>query len=158
MRAPFADVLYACDWRWWNHYIEHVRKTFRGELWTCAEQARDQFGLYWIRGAKGDGIAEDPDTILHGMNSGHQAINLACVFGAARILLLGYDCQHTGGKSHWHGDHPRTLGNARCVAQWAKGFARQAEDAQRRGIEIINCSRATALQCFTRSTITACLP
>lgn len=149
--------MYACDWRWWNHYISAVRQGFSGEWWTCSEQARDQYGLYWIRGAPGDGLHQDPDTILHGMNSGHQAINLACVFGATRILLLGYDCQHTGGKSHWHGDHPRTLGNARCVSSWAKGFKQQAIHARLRGIEIINCSRATALQCFPRSTITECL-
>lgn len=157
MRAPFADVLYACDWRWWHEYFDKVRVNFRGEMWSCSEQARDQFGLYWIRGAPGDGLHSDVDTILHGMNSGHQAINLAHVFGAARILLLGYDCQHTGGKSHWHGNHPKTLGNARCVAHWAKGFARQAQDAKLRGVEIINCSRATALRCFTRGVITECL-
>lgn len=91
------------------------------------------------------------------MNSGHQAINLASVFGAARILLLGYDVQHTGGKSHWHGDHPRTLGNARCVANWARGFKRQAQDARLLGIEIVNCSRVTALDCFDRAKITDCL-
>lgn len=91
------------------------------------------------------------------MNSGHQAINLACVFGASRILLLGYDCQHTGGKSHWHGDHPKTLGNARCVTHWGKGFRRQAQDADLRGVEIVNCSRATSLTCFRRATITECL-
>lgn len=150
-------MLYACDWRWWNLYISAVRSGFRGELWTCSEQARDQFGAYWIRGTPGDGIAAEPESILHGMNSGHQAINLACVFGATRILLLGYDCQHTGGKSHWHGDHPRTLGNARCVGQWARGFKKQALDARARGVEIINCSRTTALKCFARSTIQECL-
>lgn len=150
-------MLYACDWRWWNHYHNDVVKGFHGQCWTCSEQARDQFGLYWIRGAAGDGLHQDPDTILHGMNSGHQAINLACVFGAARILLLGYDVQRTGGKSHWHGDHPKTLGNARCVAQWARGFKQQAIHAQQRGVEIVNCSRQTALECFPRRVITECL-
>src|SRR5690349_21512799 len=27
--APWADVLFACDLPWWNHYIEEVRKTFK---------------------------------------------------------------------------------------------------------------------------------
>jgi hypothetical protein len=157
VRAPFADVLYACDWRWWHEYIGAVRARFGGELWTCSDQARDQFGCYWIRGAHGDGLHTDPDTILHGMNSGHQAVNLAVVFGARRILLLGYDLQRTGGKSHWHGDHPKTLGNARCLAQWIKGFKQQALHARLRGIEIVNCSRATALECFPRGVITECL-
>lgn len=137
--------------------MDQVRQRFNGECWTCSEQARDQFGLYWIRGAHGDGLHEDPDTILHGMNSGHQAINLACVFGSSRILLLGYDCQRTGGRSHWHGDHPGRLGNARSVGSWAKGFKQQAIHARLRGVEIVNCSRATALDCFARSTITECL-
>lgn len=134
--------------------MPRVRGAFAGELWTCSEQARDQFGLYWVRGQHGDGLHEDKGSILHGMNSGHQAINLAAVFGAARILLLGFDCQHTGGRSHWHGDHPKSLGNARSVGQWAKGFRQQALDAATRGLAIVNCSRTTALTCFTRAVIT----
>ncbi|WP_064746801.1 hypothetical protein [Lysobacter antibioticus] len=74
---------------------------------------------------------------------------MAALSGAARVVMLGYDCQHTGGKKHWHGDHPPgTAGNAapHTVAKWPVHF-RKLRDAYR-GVQIINCSRDTALDVF----------
>jgi hypothetical protein len=68
-----------------------------------------------------------------------------------RIVLLGYDCQHTGGQAHWHGDHPPGLGNAKGVSEWPSHFRAVAHLL--RGIEVINASRATALSMFRRSTL-----
>lgn len=81
-------------------------------------------------------------------NSGAGAISLAARGGAKRIILLGYDCQHTGGKRHWHEDHPDRMGNAdhKVLKLWGANFSKLAQDYS--GVEIINCSRQTALQCF----------
>nr|WP_288093342.1 hypothetical protein [Thauera sp.] len=89
--------------------------------------------------------------IKHYNNSGAAAISLAAERGAQRILLLGYDCQRTNGQAHWHGDHPRGLGNAGSMDKWAGSFAELAENMRKRGVEVINCSRATALTVFPRS-------
>lgn len=69
--------------------------------------------------------------------------------GAARVILLGFDCGHTGGKSHWHGDHPSGLGNAGMTSQWLDKFKQLADDFKH--IEIINASRETAITCFPRA-------
>ena len=69
--------------------------------------------------------------------------------GAARIILLGFDCSHTGGKSHWHGDHPNNLGNAGLTHQWLDKFKQLADDLKH--VEIINASRETAITCFHRA-------
>lgn len=82
-------------------------------------------------------------------NSGAGAISLAAQGNAKRIVLLGFDCQKTGGKAHWHGDHPSNLGNAGSIPKWHVRFAEQARDLGY--IEIINCSRETALTCFQRA-------
>ena len=74
---------------------------------------------------------------------------MAAQAGAARVILLGFDCQHSGGVSHWHGDHPNHLGNAGLTTQWLDRFAKLAEDFKH--IEIINASRETALTCFPRA-------
>lgn len=81
-------------------------------------------------------------------NSGAGAISLAARGGAKRIILLGYDCQHTGGKRHWHEDHPDRMGNAdhKALKLWGANFSKLAQDYS--DVEIINCSRQTALQCF----------
>lgn len=89
------------------------------------------------------------------MNSGYQAINLAYQFGAAKIILIGYDMQHTGGKTHWHGDHPKGLTNAQGIEGWRKCFTPLAEDLAAIGVDVVNCSNETALTCFRRSTLQA---
>lgn len=68
--------------------------------------------------------------------------------GAKRIILLGYDMQKTNGQSHWHGDHPKGLGSAGKIAEWPSEFERLKRNNPT--IEIINCSRETALTCFAR--------
>lgn len=82
------------------------------------------------------------------MNSGAGAVELAFKAGARRILLLGYDCQHTGGRAHWHPDHPSPMGNAGSVHDWPRLWRNTAKAVA--GAQVINCSRQTALDCFPR--------
>lgn len=140
--------MYAADQTFWRVYIEDIKRVFSGELWTVSEVARDQYGLYWLACMKGEGLSREPNTINSGGNSGFQAISLAALFGAAKIVLLGYDMQRTSGKSHWHGDHRGGLPNGRGFASWAARMAPLAKDLHSRGIEVYNCTRTTALQCF----------
>jgi hypothetical protein len=139
-------VLYACDPPWWDRNIEAARRVFRGELWTLENGAVKKHGL---NGAKGDakqGLGRD---VVHlGGNSGYQAINLAFLWGARRIVLLGFDMQHTGGKGHWHGDHPGKKGVKPPVRNWVPRFTRLAEDLAAEGVEVVNATRETALRCF----------
>lgn len=120
------------DREWWRIHIDEVRTLFSGQLLTSAAHCY---------GAKRIGSDEFP-------NSGAGAIVAAVRFGAKRIVLLGYDCQHTWGQTHWHGAHPKGLGDAVSVGKWGEHFealARRLKD-----VEIINCSRETALSCFVR--------
>lgn len=71
--------------------------------------------------------------------------------GAERIILIGFDMQQTAGRSHWHGNHPSGLGNAEGVAGWRKNFPALAADLAARGVETINCTIETALDCFPRA-------
>ncbi len=65
------------------------------------------------------------------------------------MILLGYDCQLTGGRAHWHVDHPGGLGNAGSVAKWPAQFAELA--ARLSGADVVNASRQTGLEVFPRS-------
>lgn len=126
--------------------------TFRGELWSVSEMAHDKFGTYWIRHSRDPGFCQEPDTINGGGNSGYQAIHLAATFGAKRIILLGFDMQRTGGKEHWHGKHEGRLPNGTGFPGWIRNMAPLAKDLSRLGVDVVNCSRATALTCFRRAT------
>ena len=136
-----------------------MRQAFRGELWTQCAAAAPEYGLRRMPSQNLPGLSDRTGYINQGGNSGYQAIGLAHQFGASRVLLLGYDMQRTGGKSHWHGDHPKPLGNVAKLlpGQWVKQMDRLALDAAACGLEIINCSRQTALSCFPRTTIKECL-
>ncbi len=120
------------DRDWWRVYREEAGQVFQGELVTqlpnCYGVRRVAFGQY--------------------ENSGVGAVALAVHMGAQRILLLGYDCQRTGGKAHWHGDHPTGLGNAGSLNKWPAQFQKLARDL--RNFDIVNCTRETALTCFPR--------
>lgn len=150
-----ADVLYACDHTWWVQYIKEVRACFKGELWTLSSTAKCRHGLNWVPSARGEGYS--CDKIHTGGNSGYQALGLAALWGASRIVLLGYDMQKSGGKSHWHGDHPKGLGNGGNLARWAGAMGGLARDLAHSGIEVINCSRMTALKCFPRQSLAQAL-
>lgn len=83
-------------------------------------------------------------------NSGAGAVALAALRGAGRVVLLGYDCQTTRGRKHWHPDHPSVLGNAGSLPKWAEQF-RQLMRAVAGEVDVINATRETALQCFPRA-------
>lgn len=132
--CPFADILYAMDENWWKHYRPEVKRAFSGELWSAIKLP----GINRARFQK------------HCGNSGAGAVALAAKFGAARVYLLGYDAKHTGGKTHWHGNHPTKLGNAGVVSTWPAQFAELRSWV---GAEVINLSRETAITCFPRGTV-----
>ena len=68
-------------------------------------QAKEKYNLNWVRGSSQRGLGHD--RVHFGGNSGFQAINLAFLWGATRIILLGFDCKAVAGKDHWFGQHPQ---------------------------------------------------
>src|SRR5690606_24056968 len=98
---PFADVIYACDLRWWE---KKGCGDFRGERWSCTESrggrdkrsVAEKFGLNLIDGRSEEGFSLEPGLIHYGSNSGFQAVNLALQFGAKVIRLVGFDMQPNG--------------------------------------------------------------
>lgn len=142
--------MYACDERWWRHHWDDV-KGFKGEKWTQVhnEQTRqfaEEFGLKYKPGVGQGGLGREK--LHHGSNSGYQAINLAYLFGAARIILLGYDMGATG-DTHFFGSHPKGLFNG-AYKSFVRNFDGLAKDLAAEGVEVINCTRETALTQFKR--------
>lgn len=138
---PAADVVFASDLVWWNEYGATVPRT--AERWTTCQLAAQRHQLQQFKSR----------FLTQSYNSGQLAIELAISRGARRVLLLGYDCSLRTG-THWHGDHDNIRNPTReSVARWHEEFLQLRQWAA--GIEIINCSRETALKVFPRSTIEA---
>lgn len=165
---PDADFLYACDGKWWQVHGDAVKAKFKGECWACWPDSDmppehklsiDQFGLRYVRGSNHQarqGIVPGLDRVSFGGNSGHQAIHLARNWGATKIMLLGYDY---GGKpgDHFFGEHKeQRLRTGQDFKAWLGSIEVLAKDLAAEGVQVINCTRQTAINCFPRSTIDAC--
>lgn len=155
LKAPFSDVMYARDWDWWVGYAGQW-KAFTGEKWTGDRRASVQFDLKYVPERKGRGLCRSRGRIHSGKNSGHQAMGLAYWFGVSRMLLVGFDMQSTNGETHWFGKHKGDLNNPTQggMKAWRGYMEDLANDLETEHIEVINCSKQTALTCFKRGDIT----
>lgn len=137
--APWADFLFSHDPSWLAANGAEVRQMFSGKFYSQSTLAQNH-GAECVRGK-----------FKHFLNSGACAISLAIAEGAKVVYLLGVDCQETGGKKHWHEDHPvdkNGNGNASSIGRWPEDFAKVAEWAHKQQVDVLNCSRSTALRCF----------
>ena len=144
--ASWADVLYAADENWWAYY-DGV-PAFDGVRWTQNIQAATRWSLQYIESKPRLGLSLDLRYIHRGYNSGYQALNLAVLFGAKKIILLGYDMQSDGARSHFFGSHPQILQQLSTYSAFVAAFKTTIGDLQKAGCTVINCSRQTALDCF----------
>lgn len=155
--APWADALYACDdqwWRWQRELHPAALDAFAGLRFAMKPRATKWSpGVRIVPPTGVQGLETDPAAgVRHGQNSGYQAINLAYHLGAARIVLLGYDCQlGAAGAHHWFGKHPNQ--KPPLVAAWRGHFPTLVAPLRAAGVEVVNCSRETALSCFPRRSL-----
>jgi hypothetical protein len=147
---PAPEMVYAADARWWDIHYETAARVAGGAVFVCRQRTRypdvnflDCSGWTWRNAA----------FALTGGNSGYQALMLAVMLGARRIVLLGFDCKNNrDGRRHWFGDHPKPLYNPGPVeyGRWVKAFAEAAAAISEIGAEVVNCSPDSALTMFPR--------
>lgn len=138
--APWADWLYAMDRKWWEIHLPEIRKTFQGKLVTNNSHAKSLGVMH---------VNELVKRFNPCQNSGAAAISFAVRLGATRVVMLGYDCGIPKGKpSHWHGDHPRPLGNCGSQRRWPAQFQKLRD--LYKAAEIVNASRASMLSVFPK--------
>lgn len=142
--APWADVLYACDHQWWK-WNQGVPE-FPGLKFSITAKPGAWPRVHILGNAGIDGLSLDPRMVCTGHDSGYQAINLAVHLGAVRVLLLGYDMQRgPNGELHWHPPHRQGGVPFRLFLGSYPTIARPLREA---GVEVLNCSRRTALPTF----------
>jgi hypothetical protein len=156
-RLPYADILYACDEKWWRLHVAAVDEMFHGERWTTHEgrpgDSNDKsavppdWKLNFIRGRHADTFSADPDALHYGSNSGFQAINLALLKGATRVALVGFDM---GGRGHFFGEHPEPLHNRADYSPFLREFREAAKGCT---VPVLNATPGSALDCFAKVTL-----
>lgn len=100
-------------------------------------------------------LSDDP-TEVSGYDAGTSAVNLAYLFGATEIVVIGMDMQggrwFTGEMQHYLPNPPESdfQRHLSCLPDIAA-------DAQRKGIRIVNCSPVSRVTCFERQPLEAFL-
>ena len=132
--ARFCDVIYAGDKLWWSEYGASV--DIPAERWSRSREA----GTKYHRAPTGH-------------CSGAGAIQWAFDNGFNRVILLGYDCSLADGV-HYDGEH-KHLNNpgAGKIDEWLLQFNMLALSSKFSGMDIINASRKSAIQCFRTMTL-----
>ena len=154
--APWADVLYFGDSKWWHLYRELVGINFCGRRIITLENLIP--GVKTLRNAGATGLSTDPGAICNGSNSGYAAINLAYLFGARQILLLGYDMQLSPkGQVHWRGRPGPEVspeGQLRVMQNvMLPKFSSLVEPLRAEGVEVVNCTPDSALKVWPAGSI-----
>lgn len=143
--APWADVLYACDQQWWTWHAGVP--SFTGPRYALAASIPITWpDIVVLENTGWTGLELAPTGLRAGHNSGYQAVNLAVHLGAARVLLLGYDLGPDGALTHWFGDHPSLVPSP--YAEMRAAFETLVAPLAAIGVEVLNCSRRTALTAF----------
>jgi hypothetical protein len=166
--APWADVVYFADFKWWKWHSDGVDKSW---LWAKFSKSTVAAAFREFRGqkitikhvpvAKGDdifslenggtdGVSLDPFKIKTGGNSGYQAINIAALSGGNPILLVGYDMKFSGGRSHSHNGHSDTVRSAeeKVYEKYAKRFSSMENPLKTAGIRVVNCTPGSSIGAF----------
>lgn len=142
--APWCDVLFAGDMRWWKSYGHEV--DIPAMRISNSKTAGTKYGAAPMRRSEASNGSH---------NSGMLAIEWAIQKGATKVYLLGFDCSIENG-THHHGDHMKTPNptEGRCHS-WQKQFKRLAKHYPK--AQIFNCSRETELMAFPLASLESVL-
>jgi hypothetical protein len=143
--APWADIIYGSDLKWWRHYWSAVSKLPGRKI--SLEIGQPIPGIEYLR-PSGHVFDERAGYLSTGANSGYAALCLAAKFGAKRIMLYGYDMAPRDGRMRRH-DYPANLNSKPRFADWIPRYRLLAPVLERRGVEVVNCTPNSALTCFS---------
>jgi hypothetical protein len=139
--APWCDVIYAGDGRYWRAHYEEIDKTApKAKRYSKSANAHKKYRAIYAKTAmKGD------------YNSGQMALEYALRQGPKLIVMLGFDVSLDDG-FHFHGSHEKTPNpNKKRIGRWVEQFSRIPNFYN--VDHVINCSRKTALTMFKRESL-----
>jgi hypothetical protein len=173
--APWADILYFADHKWWVWHKEGLIKAWPWVSFTKTEVKRafEEFkgqkvtirhnpmatdkDIFVLENEGAEGLPENPTGLKTGSNSGYQALNIAVMSGAKTILLLGYDMKYQGQRSHAHNGHPQKM-HETAYKGYAKKFSTLENPIKQLGIRVVNCTPGSGIGCFERGEIESFVP
>jgi hypothetical protein len=177
--APWADLLYFADRKWYEWHVAGVEKSwpwakfsadevkrafesFPGEKLTIRKyqtpgmfEAEPKYPISVLRLANlGEArLSEKPEGIHTGQNSGYQVVNTLALGGCSPILLAAYDMRFHDRRTHSHDGHREKTSEGAYSSGYAKLFRTALDQLNAMGVRVVNCTPGSRLTCFPMSTI-----
>lgn len=153
--ADRADVMFWADQRFLKWNSDRL-KYFLGKYLICRHPEpvgvnTKGLDIKRLKREPAFGLSDDPQ-FLRGLCSGSAAINLAALFGATEIILLGFDMQKVGDKDNFHTEH-KVKPCSRNYDNFLEHFPPMAKELEARGIAVHNTSRHSRLTCFPKTNL-----
>jgi hypothetical protein len=155
-RAPWADVLFSADAKWWREYRGRAM-TFAG-LKVSLQNGLTLDDVHQLSLSGRGPYDARPTHLAAGGNSGYGAVHVAAHFGATRILLVGFDMRTDGKRRHYFGSHPPALNSMGRFATWIKQMLALQRALAGKGVTLVQCTPGSALRLTHTSTVEAEFP
>jgi hypothetical protein len=152
--APWADVLYSSDRRWWRFYegVHGFEGLRVGVGWKIGDASPIPCvpAVHVLTHTGAEGLELAPTGLRTGGHSGYAAINLAVHLGARRVVLLGYSGGPAGPRSHFFGRHPSGLAESSAAnyANFRRAYLTLCEPLRAIGVDVVNATPGTAIAAF----------
>lgn len=163
MLGSWVDACIFGDLRWWNAHKDADLRHYHGLKVSLNKETLGVRGIRTMK-RKPRGIWTVPGTIGWNRNTGIAAVNLAIIFGAARIVLVGYDmkwgpCLATGSGfceelrwvsrqaySNWHVNILEQGKNRHQT--FIDAFTQCHKGIMATGVDVVNATPDSALKIF----------
>lgn len=142
--APWADVIYGSDQRWWAECWDQV-STLPGRKLGLANAYYPQDVECLKRSTEAFDLR--PDYLSGGGSSGYAAVNVAAKLGASVVHLYGYDMRKVAGRLRRR-EYPANLNSQSRFKDWIPAFEKLAPLLRQHGVRVINHTPLSALRCF----------
>lgn len=159
-----VDVVHGCNYQFWDTYWNDIKR-LRCIKWTTRPESAKKYGINYIPEKWEPGLSKDKSYICAHHGTGPQMVNIAYHYGCKKIILIGWDMIFRGKidnrnyteqrrflpedsitQHHW----PRTGPNGELQGLIDEMATIIPADY---GIDIVNCSPGSAMDCFRKSTI-----
>jgi len=155
-KAPWADLLFYADKRWWHPNAAKVRRMFKGRVITCRRFKDKEVvppGVLAI-GKSRDRFCERPNEVYLDKTVVTGALNLMMHLGVACVGMLGVDQQRDPRtkRMHHHEEYTFALG-AKVFEFQSKQLRAVAEPLARAGMKVINLSPDSKVDWWPRMTL-----
>jgi len=154
-----CHVVHGCNYQFWDHYWPQI-KDQPFDKWTTRPELKGKYpGLEYIEERWEPGLSRDPSWIAAHHGTGPQLVNIAYLYGCTRLLLVGWDMRYLGKTGPREYTRRRYLGeDPLTINHWPRtgpngeqtGLIKEMETIKPAdyGIEIINCTPGSAMDCF----------